>query len=51
MTTLLKNATVYIDNSFHRKDVLIDGRKVFVDSISHQFLADVVKVWHTLICS
>lgn len=47
MTTLLKNATVYIDNSFHRKDVLIDGGKVFVDSVN----ADSISVSNTVDCT
>ena len=47
MTTLLKNAIVYIDNSFHRKDVLIDGGKVFVDSVN----ADSISVSNTVDCT
>lgn len=34
MTTLLRNATVYMHDSFQKRDLLIDGGKVFVDSIS-----------------
>ena len=34
MTTLLRNATVYMHDSFQKRDLLIDGGKVFVYSIS-----------------
>lgn len=47
MTTLLKNATVYTHNSFQKKDVLIDGGKVFVDSVS----ADRISVSTVIDCT
>lgn len=41
MTTLLRNATVYISDSFQKKDVLIHGGKVFVDSVNADSISDV----------
>ena len=47
MTTLLRNATVYMHDSFQKKDLLIDGGKVFVDSIS----ADSISVSTIIDCT
>lgn len=47
MTTLLRNATVYMHDSFQKRDLLIDGGKVFVDSIS----ADSISVSTIIDCT